>query len=73
VFSIYDEMNLLDGRILHEIRLLAGAMSDARADKPANAKPADAASAAPKADGAKAASPAPSVKPAGETTSRNGV
>lgn len=31
VYSIYDEMNLLDGRILHEIRLLLGAMTDARA------------------------------------------
>lgn len=31
VYSIYDEMNLLDGRILHEVRLLLGAMTDARA------------------------------------------
>jgi hypothetical protein len=30
VGSIYDEMNLLDGKILHELRLLAGAMRDAR-------------------------------------------
>jgi hypothetical protein len=30
VGSIYDEMNLLDGKILHELRLLAGAMKDAR-------------------------------------------
>ena len=30
VSSIYDEMNLLDGRILHEIRLLVGSMTDAR-------------------------------------------
>jgi hypothetical protein len=26
----YDAMNVLDGRILHELRALAGAMSDAR-------------------------------------------
>ena len=30
VYSIYDEMNVLDGRIVHEIRLLVGAMKDAR-------------------------------------------
>ena len=30
VYSIYDEMNVLDGRIMHEIRLLVGAMKDAR-------------------------------------------
>lgn len=30
VRSIYDEMNLLDGRIIHEIRFLVGAMRDAR-------------------------------------------
>jgi hypothetical protein len=30
VWSIHDAMNLLDGRILHELRLLAGAMRDAR-------------------------------------------
>jgi hypothetical protein len=30
VAGIYDEMNLLDGRILHELRLLVGAMRDAR-------------------------------------------
>jgi hypothetical protein len=28
--SIYDEMNVLDGKILHELRLLQGAMKDAR-------------------------------------------
>lgn len=30
VASLYDEMNLLDGRLHHELRLLVGAMSDAR-------------------------------------------
>jgi hypothetical protein len=30
VGAIYDEMNLLDGKILHELRLLVGAMKDAR-------------------------------------------
>jgi hypothetical protein len=30
VASLYDEMNLLDGRLLHELRLLIGAMRDAR-------------------------------------------
>ena len=30
VASLYDEMNLLDGRLHHELRLLVGAMKDAR-------------------------------------------
>ncbi|MFT3767220.1 MAG: hypothetical protein QM820_17115 [Minicystis sp.] len=30
VASLYDDMNLLDGKLLHELRLLVGAMKDAR-------------------------------------------
>lgn len=63
VASLYDEMNLLDGRLLHELRLLVGAMRDARKEdktvpavksrllKSGRRKPADGGGATPPAGG----------------------